>query len=257
MNNTNYEWDIPLENTAYDESYRRGFAAYCAEVFADGTLSGEYDVDAGFGYTAKQHYYEKHITDISVKECSKWELIAPDGACIFRYDAPDGPLHQIADIGGERYYFYNDNLYGYNVLRLSDMAEYRYFPKGSDSYGAYPVRGDYTETFIWTEISYNEENHVMAVHGCYWGGPYEIMLYSIPDVMEPFDKLCYPLEFLDCDYYDTADKDPFHWEGKYPVINCCEIYRKEDDSEECDSYPSGRFVISVEDYMGHMHNVEV
>ena len=257
MNNTCYEWDIPLDNIAYDEGYMRGFEAYCAEVFAEGALNSEHDIDVGYGYTAKQHYYEKHITDISVKDCSKWELISPDGECIFRYKAPDSTLHQVIEADGELYYFYNDNLYGYNVLRLSDMKELRYFPKGSDNLGAYPAREDYTETFIWTELSYNSENQVMAVHGCYWAGPYELMLYYIPDIMEPFERLCYPLEFLDCDYYDTADKEPFHWEGNALVINCCEIYRKEDDSDERDSYPGGRFVISMQEYMEHMHDVKV
>lgn len=83
-----------------------------------------------------------------------------------------------------------------------------------------------------------------------------MMLYHIPDIMEPFTELCYPLEFLNCDHYDTADKDPFHWEGNDLVINCCEIYRKEDDFEERDSYPDGRFVISGEEYMGHMHDAK-
>lgn len=77
MNNTCYEWDIPLDNIAYDEGYMRGFEAYCAEVFAEGALNSEHDIDVGYGYTAKQHYYEKHITDISVKTAQSGSLSVP------------------------------------------------------------------------------------------------------------------------------------------------------------------------------------
>lgn len=52
-----YEWDIPLINIACDESYIKGFDAYCAEVFAEGVPEGEHDIEVGFGYTARQHYY--------------------------------------------------------------------------------------------------------------------------------------------------------------------------------------------------------
>ena len=238
--NNNYDWNKDLTNIACTESYLNEFKNFCSEVFTDGTLSDERTFDAGSGYTA----YVKHITDIRIKTASEWELFNPNGESIFRYSATDCTLHKITEIDGRLYFIYNDNLYGYNVLRLDDMKEYRYFPKAS-------FKDSFAETFIWTDIFYNPNNRLLAVYGCYWACPYEVMLYRVPDIMKPFTEICYPTEFLACDYYDTANDNAVSWEENELVINYFEKYC---DGEE---YPSGQFRIPEAEYQSRMHTVKI
>lgn len=243
------KWHEDLTNIAYRKSYIDGFEKYCNEVFSEGVYEEYCTVQAGHGYTLKYRLCTKYVTDIKVKECSEYELYSPDGRKIFSYNAPESTLHTVTEINGTLYYIYNDNLYGYNVLQLSDMAEYRYFPKASDSFGAYPVRQDYDETFIWTELFYNPDNNILAVHGCYWASPYEVMLYHIPDIMKPFDAIGCPREFSGYQYYDTADKEPVIWNKNELIINYCEAYADETD------FPSGQLVFTEEEYMKYMYKL--
>lgn len=245
------EWQEDLSNIAYDESYIKAFRDFCREVEADGEPDSESNYELEYGYFVKCRSYIKHLDEFKVKQSSQWSLFTKDGKEKFSFKAAECTLHTVIEISGKRYFIYNDNLYGYNVLRLDDMSEFRYFPRTSASCGAYPIGEDYVETFIWTELSYNPQNSFMAVHGCYWAGPYEIMLYKIEDIMKPITEICYPLDFVGCDYYDTETVNPFAWSGTDLIINYCE---KILDGEDC---PSGRFTVSEEKYTTNAHSVKI
>lgn len=241
-----FEWDKDLENIAYKESHIKYCKEYCDEFFSDGTPDHECTVELEFGYTAKETMYIKKLSDTVIKDCSKWIIYGADGKELFKFNAMQCTLCKAIDIDGRRYLIYNDNLYGYNVLRLDDMREYRYFPKASE-YSS----DSFTETFIWTDISYNAENHIIAVYGCYWAAPYEFMLYRISDIMKPFTGICYPLELLGWDCYDSDSIEDLTFNNGLTFNFGWKCINGED-------YEGGKqLVIAEEEYMNNIHTVQL
>lgn len=246
MSKIEYEWELDLKNTAYYDEYRKKFDDYCAEVLADGVFSDVREKNVGEGYVLSIcHICIEKDGKACISKLSECVLKTADGKEVFRFKAIERTLSKVIAIDGELYFFYTDNLYGYNVLRLSDMAEYRYFPKASSSFG------EFRETFIWTDFVYNAKEHIFAVEGCYWACYYETMLYRIPDVMKPFTEICCPREFLDCDFYDLANTEPVKWIDDVLEINCSEAEKDDDELGNV------IFRITKQEYTDNMHKVNI
>ena len=69
---------------------------------------------------------------------------------------------------GREYLVFRQDLYGYSVLDIEKRSIMQFFPEYSLDMG---------ETFIWTDIHYNQANNILAVEGCYWAWPYSVQLY--------------------------------------------------------------------------------
>jgi hypothetical protein len=99
---------------------------------------------------------------------------------------------------GFEYLIFRRDLYGYSILNLNSLKVFHYIPKVA-------ILPD-KESFIWTEVSYSGNSNFLAVEGCYWACPYEIMIF---DISNP-EKLPYPLiaklndddEFAICGWKD-------------------------------------------------------
>lgn len=233
-----YEWESDLANIAYTEEYIKYFDERCAEKQNGAVLRENADRSAGMGYILREHIFEKGGFD-SICSCT---LVSPEGRELFEFRTIQCTLHRVIIIKGKPYFFYTDDLYGYNVVRLEDMKEFRYFPKAS--FG----QDDFRETFIWTDVIFNEETGLLAAEGCYWACYYEVMLYEIPDIMSQFTGICCPREFCGYDYYDISDEKT-RWEDSVLVISCDTAGSDDDEVQDI------QLKLSVKDCMSHMHKV--
>ncbi len=78
------------------------------------------------------------------------------------------------------------HLYGYSVLNLDSLQCMHFIP--AESYGTYP--DEFKETFIWCDCFYNPENNLLAVDGCFWACPGDVIVLDFKDPMtavEPND----------------------------------------------------------------------
>lgn len=101
------------------------------------------------------------------------------------------------------YFFYTEGLYGYSVLRLSDMEQMHYVPRGNSG-----------ESFIITDLHYCSENRIAAAGGCFWAYPYDVALIDLSEPMKEPEKMTtlFPIVNPEHDYDRFEDIDFVRWE---------------------------------------------
>ena len=81
---------------------------------------------------------------------------------------------------GNEYLLYGEDYQGYSVVNLSSTSYQTYFPEeGHKGFG-----------FCWAAVYPSPDKLTLAVDGCYWGGPTEIVFYDFqtPDRL-PYKEL--------------------------------------------------------------------
>lgn len=71
---------------------------------------------------------------------------------------------------------------------------------------------DMGETFIWTDIHYNQANNILAVEGCYWAWPYSVQLFDFTDPMSQTPVFVDIISCLDGDYDVYEELEFVAWE---------------------------------------------
>lgn len=118
---------------------------------------------------------------------------------------------------GHRYYFFKVDLYGISCLDVDTMEVYSYIPEGYEHDEKYMCG----ESFIITDVHYDEKSNLIAYGGCYWAGLYDTMvgdlsnpldfnphLVSMREVFDPDSDFCYEIDFKkwkDSRLYVTCD----------------------------------------------------
>lgn len=92
---------------------------------------------------------------------------------------------------GNEYLIFRCDIFGYSVLNLSTMEDFHYFPESS-FYGE--------ETIMWVKPYYNKTNNMIAVAGCIWGGPYEVLIADFSNPM----KSCGQINIRDMEGYQSC-----------------------------------------------------
>lgn len=94
-------------------------------------------------------------------------------------------------------------IYGYSVLRLSDMEQMHYVPRGNSG-----------ESFIITDLHYCSENRIAAAGGCFWAYPYDVALIDLSEPMKEPEKMTtlFPIVNPEHDYDRFEDIDFVRWE---------------------------------------------
>jgi len=123
----------------------------------------------------------------------------------------------IKHVNGKSYLFYKEDLYGYGVYDLEEKKAFSYFPTHSWHRG---------ETFIATNLYYNEKNNIMAAEGCYWACPSETFLFRINDPLKIFDSHLSLHLLLDKEYDKYDDICFSGWEGTGLELKCYDIQAK-------------------------------
>jgi hypothetical protein len=163
-------------------------------------------------YSELRKELEEIFSTHLVIEDSDEELISPSGLYklqVSTYGAPEKPSWNcsrgivtrqsdstvIADVkrnighfwhtwvehpNGHEYLLCGEDYQGYSIINLSLESYQAYFPEE-----AYEGQG-----FCWTAVHPSPDKLVLAVEGCYWACPYEIVFYDfrIPDKL-PYKEL--------------------------------------------------------------------
>lgn len=104
---------------------------------------------------------------------------------------------------GREYLVFRQDLYGYSVLDIEKRSIMQFFPEYSLDMG---------ETFIWTDIHYNQANNILAVEGCYWAWPYSVQLFDFTDPMSQTPVFVDIISCLDGDYDVYEELEFVAWE---------------------------------------------
>ena len=168
------------------------------------------------GYLVRYYYYadeagcEPGHAPVDGEICR----LIKDGSVVFEWKNTDGNS-RVADIihhsDGHTYFIFDEDLYGYSVLDLDSLQSMHYIP--AESYGRYPE--EFKETFIWCNCFYNPENDLLAVDGCFWACPGDVIVLDFSDPMTAVEAEDWHSLYDRCgrDYPDLDDIEFDGWDG--------------------------------------------
>ena len=86
----------------------------------------------------------------------------------------------IEDQKGKSFLLCTEHYQGYGVLAL-DTLEYKFH---------FPDEGVEGSAFIWTKCFLSSNSKYLAVDGCVWGGPYQIKVFDVENIMSlPYQEV--------------------------------------------------------------------
>ena len=188
-----------FDNIYHTDEYRR-FMVQKEENISD-LCREERTIPLDLGYSLWCGEYA-HRTDNG--RSYRCRLFSPEGKPVFGYTL----YHNISENDAVKllfapdglYFFYLEGLYGYSILRLSDMAEMHYVPRDS--------------SFAITDMHYCSENRIAAAGGCFWAYPYDVALIDLSEPMKEPEKMTtlFPIVNPEHDYDRFEDIDFVRWE---------------------------------------------
>lgn len=191
-----------FDNIYHTDEYRR-FMVQKEENISD-LCREERTIPLDLGYSLWCGEYA-HRTDNG--RSYRCRLFSPEGKPVFGYTL----YHNIFENDAVKllfapdglYFFYLEGLYGYSVLRLSDMEQMHYVPRGNSG-----------ESFIITDLHYCSENRIAAAGGCFWAYPYDVALIDLSEPMKEPEKMTtlFPIVNPEHDYDRFEDIDFVRWE---------------------------------------------
>ena len=168
-----------------------------------------YELSDGFSLEISSYYEMEERENYSVMlayvdKCT----LKNAGKTIYEYCCFDNHNRVFKDIihhkDGHRYYFFKVDLYGISCLDVDTMEVYHYIPEGYEHDEKYRCG----ESFIITDVHYDEKSNLIAYGGCYWAGLYDTMvgdlsnpldfnphLISMRKVFDPESDYCYEIDF--------------------------------------------------------------
>lgn len=239
-----YEWELDMSNIADSTEYKDGLRRRIDDVkkHCGEPKKTEKSLD---GYTLRCSSFSAAENNIGYS-CCEYTLMKGD-ELLYSYEAIGASrINEIIGINGTDYFFHACGLYGYNVYNIKTGNCFQYFPKASENY---VVTGNekFKETFIWTDIHYNEKNGILAAGGCYWACPYRVLLYEMPDPEKEFLRIADPYAFIGGDNVYIEDIDFVRWDGTDLVLKCSISY------DDGDTFEDKEIIISEEKYMSEMY----
>ena len=191
-----------FDNIYHTDEYRR-FMVQKEENISD-LCREERTIRLDMGYSL----WVGEFAHRSGSDCSyRCRLFSPEGKMIYGYTFYYSSFHetavQVLSAPEGLYFFYTEGLYGYSVLRLSDMEQMHYVPRGSSG-----------ESFIITDLHYCSENRIAAAGGCFWAYPYDVALIDLSEPMKEPEKMTtlFPIVNPEHDYDRFEDIDFVRWE---------------------------------------------
>jgi len=96
---------------------------------------------------------------------------------------------------GNTYLLCGEDYQGYVVLNLTKRTKHVYYPQGA-------LKGI---GFCWAQVEYDEELNQLEVTGCYWGAPYEVVIYDFSNPEElPLKEISREYEYEE---YNEEDEN--------------------------------------------------
>ena len=191
-----------FDNIYHTDEYRR-FMVQKEENISD-LCREERTIRLDMGYSL----WVGEFAHRSGSDCSyRCRLFSPEGKMIYGYTFYYSSFHetavQVLSAPEGLYFLYTEGLYGYSVLRLSDMEQMHYVPRGNSG-----------ESFIITDLHYCSENRIAAAGGCFWAYPYDVALIDLSEPMKEPEKMTtlFPIVNPEHDYDRFEDIDFVRWE---------------------------------------------
>lgn len=191
-----------FDNIYHTDEYRR-FMVLKEENISD-LCREERTIPLDLGYSL----WVGEFAHRSGSDCSyRCRLFSPEGKMIYGYTFYYSSFHetavQVLSAPEGLYFFYTEGLYGYSVLRLSDMEQMHYVPRGNSG-----------ESFIITDLHYCSENRIAAAGGCFWAYPYDVALIDLSEPMKEPEKMTtlFPIVNPEHDYDRFEDLNFVRWE---------------------------------------------
>ena len=168
------------------------------------------------GYLVRYYYYadEENCKPGYAPVDGEICRLFKDDNLIFEWKNTDGHSRMASIIhhaDGYTYFVFDEELYGYSVLNLDSLQCMHFIP--AESYGTYP--DEFKETFIWCDCFYNPENNLLAVDGCFWACPGDVIVLDFKDPMtavEPNDWHSIYRKYR-CDDPDLDDIEFDSWDN--------------------------------------------
>lgn len=139
------------------------------------SLPDGYSIETALYQDSDQYTLKAHLQKCILKKSDKsiYEYL-----CTYNHGASfkDFILHS----NGRMYFPFHVDLYGISYLDINSLEAYHYVPEGYTHDFSYLLG----ESFIVTDIHYDKNTDLIAYGGCYWAGPYDVM---VGDFSEPLN----------------------------------------------------------------------
>lgn len=198
-----------MKNVAYTSEYLKTFSDTYLKAITPGCSVEEEQKELGNGIsilskTSIYMYYPDN-SQIQHRVFGSENTIFRNNTEIYSFKTinDDSRSKVFTHRNGHEYIFFKKNLYGYSILDLSAMRDFDYFPVAS-----FPVG----ETFIWCEPFYNPINNMIAVDGCFWAGPYGVILVDFNDPLSSSQQIEVS-GYMEQIYHDNYDCTFHAWNG--------------------------------------------
>lgn len=201
--NVYIEWLEYLKKVAYAES---------AEYFM-----GEENIELSEGYSLNVKLYtdsNEHAikAELNICELTRNEEHIYSYRCT--YNHPCFCKGFIYHSNGHRYLPFQLDLYGISYLDVDSKEVYNYIPEGY----SHDIDIYCGESFIITDIHYDPRSNLIAYGGCYWAGPYEVMVGDFSDPMNYNPHLVSVNSIVDPDGEEGYDFDFSRFENDRLIV---------------------------------------
>ncbi len=199
------EWEKYINKIAYVES---------AEFLFD-----EEDTELPEGYSLNVKSYtdrDEHECKAMLEVCE----LTKNGEHVFSYRCTYNHASPCKGLiyhsNGHKYLPFQVDLYGISYLELDSGEVYHYIPEGFP----HDIDQYCGESFIITDIHYDPKSNLIAYGGCYWAGPYEVMVGDLSEPLNYDPHLICVNEVFDPEHDEGYDFDFVRFEdGKLIVKN--------------------------------------
>lgn len=167
-----------------------------------------YELSDGFSleissYEEREQRKNYSVMLAYVQKCT----LRNSGKVIYEYCCFDNHNFVFKDIihhsNGHRYYLFKVDLYGISCLDVDTLEVYNYIPEGCTHDKEYM----FGESFIVTDVHYDEKSNLIAYGGCYWAAPSDVMVGDFSNPLN-FNPHLLNLHYIfdpDYDVYDDID----------------------------------------------------
>lgn len=177
----------------------------------------EREKDLESGYLVRYYYYEDKENCKPGYAPAAGEIcrLLKDNKLLFEWKNTDGNSRMACithHADGNTYFVFDEDLYGYSVLNLDSLQCMHFIP--AESYETCPDA--FRETFIWCECHYNPENNLLAVNGCFWACPGDVIVLDFKNPMIAVESKDWSSVYGECGCddskpdnidFDSWDKD--------------------------------------------------
>ena len=219
-------------NAAYKEAYlhyRESFSSIFNEEHREERKGIPETAALDDGFSLRSRYYTGTLKGNI--HAVIHDIVGEDGTVLLSWTNLDDDgdfCRLIHHRNGKRYLVFREDLYGCSIFCVETGAVFRYLPAC-----VWPDKQEeFQESFIWTDAVYDRESGLLAVTGCFWACPNDVMILDFEDPFtEPEGINGYELMDREYDLYDDIEFSDFQ-NGKILL----KAYNTRDQKQEILAY---------------------